>query len=269
MRRRFAILPHQARSSFYQCVLLLLGLCIAVLISCARTSVRPVPFSPDSSVPFPATMGSEPAVPLAKPDRILIYDFAVSADEVTLDRAVGAQLLQHLQGTSQTEAQLKVGREAARALSAELVKAIQKLGLPAEQAAAAPILTGNTLAIEGQFVSIDQGNRLRRMVIGLGAGATEVTTQVQVYSVTPAPRRLLQEFETTAQSSRKPGMAETMGVGAAVKGAQAVAIGAGVGVASEYGATVESDASRTAKAIAKELAKFFASEGWIAADKAE
>jgi hypothetical protein len=167
----------------------------------------------------PAGTGSESAVPLAQPDRILVYDFAVSADDVSLDRAVGAQLLQHLKGTSQTEEQLKIGRAMAQTLSAELVAAIQKLGLPAERAGNTPLLTDNTLAIEGQFVSIDEGNRLRRMVIGLGAGATEVKTQVQVYAVTPTNRTLLQEFETTAQSSRKPGMAETMGVGAAVRGA--------------------------------------------------
>lgn len=200
---------------------------------------------------------------LAKPERILVHDFAVAAEDVALDRAVGAQLLQHLQGASQTEEQLKIGRATAQALSVELVKAIQKLGFATERAAGAPP-TGNVLVIEGQFVSIDEGNRLRRMVIGLGAGATEVKTQVQVYAVTPTGRKLVQEFETAAQSSRKPGMAETMGAGAAIRGAQAVAVGAGVGVVSEYGETVEADARRTAQAVADKLKPFFSNEGWIA-----
>jgi hypothetical protein len=240
-----------------------LCLCMALVVGCAPTTVTPVPPPYNTPAMVPAGAGNKPAVPLAKPDRVLVYDFAVSADDVSLDRAVGAQLLQHLQGASQTEEQLKVGRAVAQALSVELVKAIQQLGLPAERAGEAPLVTDNTLAIEGQFVSIDEGNRLRRRVIGLGAGATEVKTHIQVYSMTPASRKLIQEFETSAQSSKKPGMAETMGVGAAARGAQAVAVGAGVGVASEYADTVEADARRTAKAVAEKLAQFFASEGWI------
>jgi Domain of unknown function (DUF4410) len=242
---------------------LLSGLCLALVLGCGRTTITPVSLSNPEPPLAPAGTGYYTKSRLAQPNRILVYDFAVSADDVSLDRAVGARLLQRLEGASQTEEQLKIGRALAQALSIELVAAIQKFGLPAERAGDAPIGTDNDLAIEGQFVSIDEGNRLRRMVIGLGAGATEVKTQVQLYAVTPENRRLLEEFEVTAQSSRKPGMAETMGAGAAVTGAEAVAVGAGVGVASEYGATVEADGRRTAKAVAEKLSKFFASEGWI------
>jgi hypothetical protein len=246
-------------------VALFLCLCMALVVGCAPTTVTPVPLPYSAPAMMPTGAGNEPIAPLAKPDRVLVYDFAVSADDVALDRAVGAQLLQHLQETSQTEEQLKVGRAVAQALSVELVKAIQQLGLPAERASEAPLVTDNTLAIEGQFVAIDEGNRLRRMVIGLGAGATEVKTQVQVYRVTSVSRKLIQEFETSAQSPRKPGMAETMGVGAAARGAQAVVMGAGVGIASEYADTVEADARRTAKAVAEKLSQFFVNEGWISA----
>jgi len=215
----------------------------------------------------PTSAASASAAPLAKPARIVVYDFAVAAEDVALDRAVGAQLLQRLQGASQSEEQLKIGRATAQALSVELVKALLKLGFATERAADAPPPRDNVLVIEGQFVSIDEGNRLRRMVIGLGAGATEVKTQVQVYLVTPAGRRLVREFETAAQSSRKPGMAETMGAGAAIRGAQAIAVGAGVGVASEYSQNVEGDARRTAQAVAEQLKPFFIHEGWMTEDK--
>ncbi len=252
------------RNTFLRTAILLLGLSFVAAPGCARTSVKSIPLRSSGPAAAQTNTTVTPAAPLAKPEYILVHDFAVTADEVALDRAIGAQLLQRLQGDSQNEEQLKVGRATAQALAIELVKAIQKLGLTAKRAMEAKQHTGTTLAIEGQFVSIDEGNRLRRMVIGLGAGATEVKTQVQVYNVTSASRTLLQQFETTAQSSRKPGMAETMGVGAAVRGAQAVAIGAGVGVASEYGQTVEADAQRTAQAIADQLKPFFLNEGWIA-----
>lgn len=268
MTPRLFMTTESARRPFPRSRALFLGLCVITTLGCTRTSIKSIPpprqetLSPSAHSPGGAPMR------LAKPERILVHDFAVAAEDVALDRAVGAQLLQRLQGTSQSEEQLKVGRAAAQALSVELVKAIQKLGLATERAAGAPP-TGNVVVIEGQFISIDEGNRLRRVVVGLGVGATEVKTQVQVYAATPTGRRLVQEFETAAQSSRKPGMAETMGAGAAIRGAQAVAVGAGVGVVSEYGETVEADARRTAQAVADKLKPFFINEGWIAGNKEE
>lgn len=116
-------------------------------------------------------------------------------------------------------------------------------------------------------MSIMEGNSLRRLVIGLGTGATGVITLVQVYVLNPPGRTLWQSFQTTAQSSRKPGLAETMGVGAAVMGARAAAIGAGAQIGAQYGGSVVADARRTADAIVKKLARIFADQGWIPADK--
>jgi hypothetical protein len=196
-----------------------------------------------------------------------VHDFAISADEVSLDSAVDIRLLHDLERVSQTEEQLRIGHAAAQALAAELVVAIRKLGMPAQRADDASGPPGNALAIEGQIVSIVEGNSLRRVVIGLGVGATEVKTLVQVYALKPPGSKLWQSFETTAQSSRQPGMAETMGVGAAVMGARALAIGASAEIGSQYGESVAADARRTADVIANKLARLFADQGWIPADK--
>lgn len=72
---------------------------------------------------------------------------------------------------------------------------------------------GNSLEIEGQFLSIDEGNRTKRVVIGLGAGRTDVKTLVQVYDARFGTRRLLEKFDADAKSGRKPGMAEMMAAG--------------------------------------------------------
>jgi hypothetical protein len=59
----------------------------------------------------------------------VIYDFAVSANEVTLNSGPIARLHNLTSDTSQTEGELKVGREVAAALSEELVQRIRALGL--------------------------------------------------------------------------------------------------------------------------------------------
>ena len=45
------------------------------------------------------------------------------------------------------------------------------------------------------------------------------------------------------------------------------AVSSGVGVATEFDQTVEGDAKRTAKEVAKPLFQFFAGQGWIPEDK--
>ena len=236
-----------------------LGL-IVTIAGCASTNVQPLS----------VYSGSEP---LPRPDRILVYDLAASPEAITPNGGVITRLHSLVSATSQTEEQLKVGREVADALSEELVQRIRALGLPAERASSLQPLADGTLAIEGQFVSIDEGNRMRRAVIGFGAGESEVRTLVQVYLGMDGAQHIVQEFETSAESSKAPGMAATMGAGAAARGATALATaaaaGGGIHAATESRQTAEADARRTADVLVKRLAQFFAAQGWIAREAAQ
>lgn len=201
-----------------------------------------------------------------RPDRILVYDLAVSPGEVALDRGVSARIQEAASGNPRTVQEMEVGDKVARALSEHLVKKIRDMGLPAQRAIFNPPTWGRTVTIAGAFRSIDEGNRTERVVIGLGAGRTDVKAVVSVSEVkADGPPLLLQEFEVDAKSSLKPGMAETMGVGAA---AGTVATTAVVSAASAvggetFGDTVEADASRAASNTASQLKPFFARQGWI------
>lgn len=228
------------------------GLIVLFPLGCAQTSVQTVQ----------EYRGEEP---LPKPDMVLVYNFAASPDEVTLDTGISAQLVDLVKGNpSRTQKEREIGRKVADALSQALVDKINELGFAAERGSGPPVSPRNTLLIEGQFVSIDEGNQTARVIIGLGAGRTEVKTYVQVYEVTPQGRRLLEEFETDAKSGRKPGMAETMGAGAAMGHvATSAVLSTGLAAASEtFGANVEADAERTAKEVANKLSEFFERQGW-------
>ena len=154
--------------------------------------------------------------------------------------------------------------------TATLVDEIRKLGLRAEPAAVASPGAGTTLSIEGQVLSINEGNKTRRLIIGFGAGASEVRTLTQVYEVTGGAHRLVDDFYTTAKSSRKPGVGPMGGAGAAAgRAATSAAVSGGVGLASERSQTAEADAQHAAREIAKELAKFFVEQRWITQDQAD
>ena len=208
---------------------------------------------------------------LARPALILVQDYRVSPDEVQLDSALSSRIKRAVKGTPKTEDQLKVEQEVSRILTTTLVDEIRKLGIPAEPARMASPAAGPTLSIEGRIVSINEGNKAKRLVIGLGSGASEVQTLTQVYEVTSGDgHRLVEDFYTTTKSSRKPGFGPMAGMGAAAGlAASHAAAAGGVGLATALSQTVEADVKHGAKQIAKELAKLFVEQGWIAQAQAD
>ena len=231
------------------CAALLVGLTLLLVTGCARTSVQDVRVMA-TSVP--------------RPNLVLVYPFAVTSEAVTLSGGLLSRAMEAVENTPEAQQRAQVAQQVTQVLAQKLAKRIQDLGLPAEMASASTPAGTSTLSIEGHILSIDEGNPTRRMVIGLGAGSSEVRTLVQVYSTTSGGRRLVEDFYTTVKSSRKPGMAETMGAGAAAgRVAESAAVGVGVTALTAHSQTVEGDAEAAAKAIAKQLSKFFFDQGWI------
>lgn len=238
--------------TFIQRLALIAGVFILPLTGCAPTNV---------------SVTDQYAGQLSQPQRFLIYNFAVSPDEVKLDPGVSGQVKALMDGpqTPRTADELKVGWAVADELAKSLVAKLRKLGYPAERASSTLPIPENSLAIQGQLISVDQGNRAERVVVGLGVGRSDVKTITQIYDIQPSGRRLVEEFNTDAKSGFKPGMAETEGA-SAIAGHWAVglAVGAGLSVASEkFSANVSADADRTATDIVKQLNTYFQSKGWV------
>jgi hypothetical protein len=208
------------------------------------------------------------AAKLPRPDHVLVYDFAASPAEVELDKGLSADLMQKYEkhkGETRTAEEVKVGHKVADALAEELVKKIRSYGLMAERAFGLPTAEGKVLMVKGQLLSIDEGNRTERVVIGLGAGRTSVQANVQVYEMTPEGKQEVDTLRGTAKSGRKPGMGEMMGIGA-IAGhllTSTVISGALAAGTEMTSATVEADGKRLAEDIAKDLGKFFVEQGWI------
>ncbi len=204
--------------------------------------------------------------PQPRPDRILVFDFAYAPSQVRLDRGISAEIMEAAKGEPRTAQELAAGRKVAEAVAENLVAEIQKMGLPAQRASGQPSPKGHTVSIEGQFLSIDEGNRTERILIGLGEGRTTVDTAVQVYRDSLYGELVLEKLEVAAKSGRKPGAAETMGIGAAMGHliVSAAATGASAAAGESFGTSVDADGKRTAKAVAKELRALFVQEGWLA-----
>ena len=194
--------------------------------------------------------------PLTKPTAIVVYDFAATPEEVKLNSAMASRMRTRRRGTGD-EKKNDLAHKIVDNFSQSLVKDLQKTGLPVSRGIAGEPPPENSLAVEGEFLEIDEGNRTRRMAIGLGAGASEVQANVKCYVKQPGKNVMLTEFQATSKSSRKPGAAATAGVGAA----PAVAVAASG--ATEHKQSAEGDTDRMAKAVAKQITKALSAQGWV------
>jgi len=227
---------------------------------------------------------------LPNPDRIIVYDFAATPEEVPADDPLID--LSDKPSRPQTADEVILGRKLGAEIAGELVKEILAIGMPAERSSTGPTPGIGDLLIKGVFVSIDEGSRLKRILIGFGSGAGELKTLVEIYQVTTEGLRPLVSEEITAKGGKMPGMfiavpaavlAAPVGLSVAAVAApgpaaaaaasgpaaavgQSTATSGSTNVASELGPeSIGAAAKKTAKEITNALTRIFARHGWIRA----
>lgn len=198
---------------------------------------------------------------LPRPARVLVFDFDTGAADVVVGTSPRRSARQAV-GLYVTEADT-LAQAVSDGLAQQLVDALKTNGFAAVRAAkSAPPQSGD-LVIQGQFVQIDQGSATQRFVIGLGVGATELRTQVQVFQVGGTGWQPVKQFDTVAAGSRFPGAAFFVGAGAvAGTAATSAMISSGVGTVREVRASIEADARRTSEQIASKMSELSTAQGW-------
>lgn len=198
---------------------------------------------------------------LARPDRVVVTDFLLGSGNVHLDSSPGSRVLRAADGTPIPEAEASAALAARDALMQALVAKLDAYGLPAVRAPDGASLQPGNLLVRGDLGSVDEGNRLRRMVIGFGAGQSKVVAHAQVFSVgADGSQHFIEALTATADSGHMPGGAMTMGAGTAMQAAS----GAGH-VAGEASQGPEAEAASIGQALAKQVGSYAVKQGWIAA----
>ena len=189
-------------------------LCAVAVAGCGATTVMPT---------FRAASG------LPQPDRVLVFDFAVTPEEAGVDPGIGS--------LPQTQEDMQVGKAVAQALSVNLVKELRSRGIDAYRANETAPPGETTASIKGRFLRDDRGTSTTSTPVGFALGGSQVRTRIQFLQGTGLKLQLVGEAETATPSSLKPG------------------IGAN--------AAVETDAERTAQAVAERVVTYYKQEGWI------
>ena len=205
----------------------------------------------------------EPGEKLARPQHILVYDFASTPEEVASDSdAAGAA---SAPSTPPSAEQIEAGRKLGAEVAKDLVEEIQDMGLPAVRAAELPQGAVGDIVIRGTFVSVDEGSAVKRIVVGFGSGGAELKTLVEGYVMTERGLRKLGSGQIDSGGNKLPGVVLPLAVTIATANPIGLVVGGAVKATGELtgSSTIEGSGRRTAELIAKELKVKFEEQGWI------
>ncbi|MGI2325679.1 DUF4410 domain-containing protein [Methylococcus sp. S1B] len=161
------------------------------------------------------------------PRTVYVADFTLDAENIQSDPGVKGLLPgqsqsqrpgllgglgQRLRGTLGAGSPGDRAREIVDAMAAALVKSLSDKGVPARRIASTTgALPRDGWLVQGMFTEVDEGSRLKRAVIGFGAGATSMDVQVGVSDLAGQdPRQPFIMFGTVKDPSKMPGAVVTM-----------------------------------------------------------
>ncbi len=200
---------------------------------------------------------------IALPDRIYVYPFAATPADIPTWSVSAGRYSEST--TPQTPEQIEMGRNLGVLVAKELVTEIQKMGLPALRGASYTVPRINNLLIIGYFEAAEEGSTAKRLILGFGSGATELTTAVEGYQMTPEGPRHLGSGKVQSVGGKTPGLIVPLAVLAATANPIGLLV---MGSVKVHGLVtgrdkLEGAAERTAKAIADRLRVRFKEQGWI------
>ena len=203
---------------------------------------------------------------IPRPAHIWVYDFFATASDIPAESALAGQLSDN--DPPQTADQIAAGRKLGADIGSELIKQFQAMGLQASRATTETEMQVNDVVIQGYLVSEAGGSQKKRVMLGFGAGESELKAAVEGFQNTANGLRALGSAKTDSTEGL-PG--KTPGVAVGVLGTIAthnplgLIVSTGVKTHEEKsgGGKMQGRATDTGEKIADMLKKRFGELGWI------
>jgi hypothetical protein len=192
--------------------------------------------------------------PLPKPDKILVYDLVADSSDVQVDASQKIRPRHLITGDEKPEA---IAHKAQSVFSTELQKKLAKTGFSVQHVTEDTAPSDNSLVVQGTFLTLRQGMKTERVVVGMGTGSAALQTKVDVRLKTPTDMVLLSQFQTETTKAKNVGA-----VAPAAAGLNPAAVAAKSTI-TDRRKTLNAYASKTADASAAEILKAMAGQGWI------
>jgi len=188
-----------------------------------------------------------------------VYDFAVDANDVVVD-TFGPSFLDHKASTSERSVK---GKAVAHELAEQLVTQLAERGITVKRATHSTPVPLHALVAKGQFVTINEGDEMERVVIGFGLGSEKIQVRVQVYQMTESGLRRISEVEGEAHGRKTPGVAGPAGIAGATGMVAGVVISGGMNIVSEAKGPMAEAVKNLAKKFADRAVKGYKRQGWL------
>lgn len=161
-------------------------------------------------------------LPKLSPKAVYVADFSLDLQDFQSDTGVrgalpgglvdGAlgQIGQRLPQPLATTDPAAKARVIVQTMAEALVGDLRERGIPAVRLQGEPLPHDGWL-VSGQFMEVDEGNRLRRSALGFGQGASMMEVHVGISDLSgPTPTVPFVEFGAVKQAGGKPGAAVTL-----------------------------------------------------------
>ncbi len=165
--------------------------------------------------------GSIGPTPSARPATIYVADFDLDVGEVQ-SQGIGSVVadntiigsLPHPLGLLPSDKQT-TAHHLVDLMATSLVKDLTSEGFQAQRISADAPLPADGWLLRGVFTEVDEGSRLRRAIIGFGAGKTDLQVITKLDDLLAGPPQPFYEVDTAAHSGSMPGAIVTMSPAAA------------------------------------------------------
>jgi len=147
--------------------------------------------------------------PVAPKRPVYVRDFLFDSqnlkpDEGLLGRREGP-VGRLLQGLKPSEDPAAKARELVTLLSNTIVSELNNAGIRASRLEPGALTPQDGLLVGGEFLEVDEGNRMRRAIVGFGAGSEEVKVQVEVYDLAQNPATPFLVYGSGEEGRKSPG----------------------------------------------------------------
>lgn len=133
------------------------------------------------------------------PEVIYVTDFLIELGDITEQRHLLRRPIRR-----QESPEAKAGK-LVELLSTSLVTELRNKSVPVVRLYPGQTTPAKGWLVKGQFLEVDEGNRLQRTMVGFGAGATDMQIEVAVVDLASGSHEPFLVFGTDSKSGKGPG----------------------------------------------------------------